>query len=311
MTAIAVLYGSVVYMVFVRFKVLPWNRLTRLVTVLFGIVLLAGFFVAYENLTPGTSRAVVAARIVDVAPQVSGQVVRVVAEKNRDVETGAVLFEIDPTLFRAQVKELEATLALAKLRLGQLARLSAVDAASRFEVEQTEAQIEQLDARLMGARFNLENATVRAPFPGRVPKLLLKPGVQVSPARAVLTFVDTEQLWIFAKLSQRALQYVKVGDRATVSFPALPARVFETKVLEIPSAIAEGQFMASGTLDSVQQQRAVRVYPVILSMPADFPPEQRRVGIAANVVVHTEYAGPIGMYASLIQYIKSALDAVL
>ena len=83
-------------------------------------------------------------------------------------------------------------------------------------IEAVQAQIEQLEARLKGARFHLENCTVRAPFAGRVPKILLKPGVQVSPARAVLTFVDTEQLEIFAIFPQKALQNVTVGDRVTV-----------------------------------------------------------------------------------------------
>ena len=34
-------------------------------------------------------------------------------------------------------------------------------------LEQTEAEMEQLEAQLVAARFNLENATVRAPARGR------------------------------------------------------------------------------------------------------------------------------------------------
>jgi multidrug resistance efflux pump len=311
MTVIALIYGGFVYLVFFRFSLLPWNKLTQMLTLVLGIVFVTAFLIGYENLTPSSSQAVVMGRVVDIAPQVGGVVTGVPVKQNERVEAGAVLFEIDPTLFAAQVKELEATLALANLRLGQLRLLASVDAASRFEVEQTQAQIEQLEARLQGARFNLENCTVRAPFAGRVPKLLLKPGVQVSPARAVLTFVDTEQLEIFAIFPQKALQSAKVGDRVTVNFPALPGRVFETELTEFVSGIQEGQILATGQLDSVLRQRMVRGYPVFISLPEDFPPKLRKVGLAANATILTEASGPIAIYALVIQWVKTSLDAVL
>jgi multidrug resistance efflux pump len=311
MTLIALMYGGFVYLVFFKFELVPWNKLTRLITVTVGLVLCIGFLVGYENLTPGTSQAVVMARVVDIAPQVGGEVIRVVVKENERVEEGAVLFEIDPTLFVAQVKELKATLHLAQLRLGQFRELAEIDAASRFQIEETEAQVEQLNARLKAAQFNLQNATVRAPFTGRAPKIFLKPGVQVSPARSVLAFVDTKQLTIMGLVEQRALHTVQVGDQAMVNFPSMPGRIFETEVLAIPSAIAEGQFLARGQLESVQQRRMVRSFPVVFALPEEFPDKLRKVGLAANVTVLTEGAGPIALYAQVIQWVKTSLDAIL
>ncbi len=311
MSIIVIFYGSLVYLLFFRFKLLPWNKATQLVTLAVGIALSTAFMVGMGNLTPKTSQAVIMGRVVDIAPQVSGEVIRVAVKQNEVIEKGAVLFEIDPTLFAAQVKELEATLALAKLRLGQFTTLAEVDAASRFEIEQTEAQIEQLEARLTGARFNLDNTIVRAPFRGRVPKLFLKPGVQASPGRSVLAFVDTKQLMIYALLDQKAFPNVKVGDPVLVSFPALPGRLFDSEVIELVTGIREGQFMITGQLETVQQQRMVRSYPLFLSLPEDFPPELRKIGFAANATVLTENAGPIALYALAMQWISTSLDAVL
>ncbi|MDJ0848906.1 MAG: efflux RND transporter periplasmic adaptor subunit [Myxococcota bacterium] len=311
MAIITLVYGSFVYLVFFRFKLLPWNRTTRNLTLMVGAVGLTAFLVAYSNLTPGSSQAVLLGRVVDIAPQVGGVVTAVPVRQNERVEEGAVLFEIDPTLFAARVKDLEANLGLQRLRLEQFSTLAQVDAASVFEVEQTEAQIEQLEARLKGARFDLDNCTVRAPFAGRVPKLLLKPGVQVSPARSVLTFVDAEQLYIFAIFDQKGLPNVEIGDRATVNFPALPGRVFETRVTEFVSGIKEGQILATGQLDSVLRQRMARTYPVLLALPDDFPPELQKLGLAANVMILTEASGPIAYYAMVIQWISTSLDAVL
>ncbi|MDJ0848905.1 MAG: efflux RND transporter periplasmic adaptor subunit [Myxococcota bacterium] len=311
MVAVTLLYAGLVYAVFFRFRWLPWNALSRMVVLGIGVVILAGFLVGLQNLTPGSSQAVVMGRVVDVAPQVGGVVIGVPVQQNERVEKGSVLFEIDPTFFAARVKELEARLSLQKLRMGQFEKMAEVDAAARFEVEQTEATIEQLQAQLQGARFDLDNCTVRAPFTGRVPKLLLKPGVQVSPARSVLTFVDAEQLVIFAILDQKALPNLKLGDRAIVNFPTLPGRVFDTEVRELVSGIQEGQIMATGELDSALRRRMARGYPVLLGIPDDFPPDLLKVGLAANVTILTGSAGPIAILAIVTQWIATSLDAVI
>jgi RND family efflux transporter MFP subunit len=252
-----------------------------------------------------------AARNDDVAPQVGGQVIRVHVEQDEEVEEGAILFEIDPTLYAAQVKQLEAGLSLARLRLGQLGELTKVEAASRFQLEQTEAEVEQLEAQLTAARFNLENATVRSPGRGRIARQQLQPGVQVSPARSVMTFIGTEEILIAALVKQKALQHIRLGDRALVSFPALPGRVFETRVTAFQSAIAEGQLFPGGQLASVQQRRMVRTFPVWLALPGDFPPDLGKVGLAARVTIMTERAGIVGIVASILQWLKSSLDIVL
>jgi ABC-type antimicrobial peptide transport system permease subunit len=46
MSVIILLYGSFVYLVFFRFELLPWNRLTRLATYFVGVVF--GMYPAYR-----------------------------------------------------------------------------------------------------------------------------------------------------------------------------------------------------------------------------------------------------------------------
>ncbi|MGR3343340.1 MAG: hypothetical protein ACU0DI_08985, partial [Paracoccaceae bacterium] len=110
---------------------------------------------------------------------------------------------------------------------------------------------------------------------------------------------------------QKALQAVKVGDAAKINFPVLPGVVYEAEVIAIPNAIGEGQMMASGQLPSVQQQRMTRVYPIYLSLPEDFPPEMRKIGLAATVYIHTEGAGIVGIVAVILQWVGTSMDAII
>lgn len=311
MVIVTVLYLAVVYLLFFKFKVMPWNGLTKGLTTLVGVIILTGFLVGLQGLTPSSTQAILSARILEVAPQVSGRITDVYVEPNVVVDEGDVLFRIDPIPYEARVQELEARLALSVLRLGQYEELVAARAGSEFQLEQTQAEIRQLEASLMGARFDLDNTVVRAPARGIVPRLFLEPGMQVSPSRSVFTFTDTEQLFVGGLFQQKALQHVVVGDVALVNFPALPGQVFETEVIAVPNAIGEGQWMASGQLPTVQTQRMTRVYPVYIALPEDFPPEMRKIGLASTVYIHTEHAGIVGIVAIILQWIGTSMDAII
>jgi multidrug resistance efflux pump len=118
-------------------------------------------------------------------------------------------------------------------------------------------------------------------------------------------------LFVGGLFQQKAIQNIKVGDVAMVNFPALPGQVFETKVLAIPNAIGEGQWLASGQLPSVQAQRMTRLYPVYMALPEDYPDELRKVGFAATIYIHTEGAGVVGMVAVILQWVGTSLDAII
>jgi multidrug resistance efflux pump len=310
MVIILVLYISLIWLLFFKLKWLPWNRLTQWISLIVGVVILSGFLVGLKGLTPASKEAVITGRVVEISPQVSGRVISVNIEPMQSLAEGEVLFEIDPPAYRARVDDLEARLALASLRLEQYQELQAEGAGTGFQLEQSTAEVAQLQAQLDIALFDLTNTKVRAPGPGLVPVLAMRTGMQVSPQKSVMTFVDRQEMLIGARFQQKALQAVKTGDKALINFPALPGRVFESEVVGIPDAIREGQIFASGQLQSVQEQRMTRLWPVMVKIPDDFPQELRKVGLAADVTIHTERAGVVGIVAVILQWISTSLDAV-
>ncbi|NCF15119.1 MAG: biotin/lipoyl-binding protein [Gammaproteobacteria bacterium] len=311
MLIITCIYLVLVYLLFFKLQLLPWNKISQGLVVLIGVVILSGFLVGLQGLTPASVQGAITGRVIEIAPDVAGRVVSVRVEPDVMVEKGDKLFAIDPTLYEARVEELEARLGLSRLRLEQYLELAASDAGSVFQVEQAEAEVKQLEASLAGARFDLSNTVVRAPSIGVAPRVVLRPGMTVSPSRAVITFVDTSELAISAQFQQKALINVKAGDKAMVNFPALPGQVFEAKVILVPGAIGNAQLLASGQLQNVEQFNMTRIYPVMISLPEEFPDKLRKVGLAASVTIHTEGAGVVGIVAVVLQWVGTSLDAVL
>ena len=311
MVIIITLYLALVWLLFFKLRWLPWNKFTQWVCILVGTVIFSGFLVGLQSLTPSSTEGVITARMVDIAPQVSGRITSVEVEAMQPVEEGAVLFEIDPTAYRARLNDLEASLKLALSREKQAATLYERQVGSLADLQRAEAEVGQLQGRIESANFDLENTVVRAPGNGVVPILPLKEGVQVSPSRSVLVFMVDEEIIIGARFAQKALQTVKVGDMAMVNFPAIPGRVFESEVMAIPHAISEGQLQVSGALPSVQELRMTRIWPVLIKLPDEFPPELRKAGLAAQVYIHTEEAGTVGIVAVVLQWVSTSLDAIL
>jgi multidrug resistance efflux pump len=110
----------------------PLRRWTLGILVL--CILLFGWTLVADRLTPYTGDASVRTYVVRTVPEVSGKVIEVAVRDNQIVRTGDLLYRIDPTPFRIAVERAEAKLAAAGQAVG--ASTAAVDAAQARVVEE-------------------------------------------------------------------------------------------------------------------------------------------------------------------------------
>src|SRR5262249_36563765 len=91
------------------------------IVMLFALLVLLVIYYALANrYTPYTNDAYVQAYVIQVAPQVDGQVIRVYVQENQHVVKGEMLFEIDPRPYEHKVRQLEGAQALARQKVAQL-----------------------------------------------------------------------------------------------------------------------------------------------------------------------------------------------
>jgi membrane fusion protein, multidrug efflux system len=88
-----------------RTKIIRWTALLVLLAATVGGVLL---YWRHAELYPSTDNAYTGANVVRVAPQVSGPVVRVYVREDDAVAAGDPLFDIDPTLYEAALRNARA-----------------------------------------------------------------------------------------------------------------------------------------------------------------------------------------------------------
>jgi RND family efflux transporter MFP subunit len=212
--------------------------------------------------------AVVVRNSVAVVPDVAGEVIDVPVMANVPLKANDILFRIDPVPYDAQVKAIAAQLKLSATRLAQMTQLFEREAGRGFDVEQRQAEVDQLKAQLEGAQWKLDKTTVRAPADGYVTNLALRKGARVAnlPLAPVMAFIDTSTTLIGVELAQIDARYVAPGQDVEVTFKYLPGRVFTGKVETVLQAIATGQVQTSGL---AVQSKGIEAAPFVARIKLD------------------------------------------
>jgi len=146
----------------------PLRRWTVVILVL--CVLLFGWTLIADRLTPYTSDASVRTFVVRTVPEVSGKVIEVGVRDNQIVRTGDLLYRIDPTPFRIAVERAEAKLAAAQLveelaqrgnvreQAARVFELVRVGVYARSKGDQARAELDAAEAQVKQAQASLEQA---------------------------------------------------------------------------------------------------------------------------------------------------------
>jgi multidrug resistance efflux pump len=113
MVIILCLYVVALWLVFAKFKIVRWGWLSGTLATIVGMLILATFLALFNYLTP-SGRVTVTGRVVEITPNVTGQIVAIPVKPNVPVKANDVLFQIDPAPFQYKVTQLQASLAGAK-----------------------------------------------------------------------------------------------------------------------------------------------------------------------------------------------------
>src|SRR6266566_2701393 len=167
-----IIYAVVVWLIFFKFKWLPWNITSQVIVVTIPIIALT-ILMLFMNIVAPSSHDVRAMNyVIPIVPRITGQVTEVPIQPNRPIKKGDVLFKIDPVPFEAAVKAAEATLRgakdqlnnaankkaaltpridLAKKRVEQFTALAATGAGKRADLEQAQSDLGNLESEFLAA----------------------------------------------------------------------------------------------------------------------------------------------------------------
>lgn len=216
------IYSFFVWLIFFKFKWLPWNIVSQVITITIPIIGLTALILILNVVAPSSHDVRVVNYYVQVIPQVIGRVTEVPVEANRPVKKGDILFKIDPVPFEdavrkaeakvtdakarvidatdkegelkellkiaeARIEAVNANLALANQRVGQYRELAAKGAGRVFDVEQAETNKIELETDLDSAQARKADLSYQLSARDEKGEL-----VQLAIARATLASAEAE-----------------------------------------------------------------------------------------------------------------------
>ena len=111
------IYSFFVWLIFFKFKWLPWNTVSQVIVVTIPVISIAALILILNVVAPSSDDVRVINYVVPVVPRVTGRVTEVPIEPNRPIKKGDVLFKIDPVPFELDVQAAEANLAMLRAKL--------------------------------------------------------------------------------------------------------------------------------------------------------------------------------------------------
>ena len=180
----------------------------------------------------------------EVAAQYSGVVSDILFEEGQEVRRGQVLVRLDGEKLRAELEAAEAAVVRARaearnlsrqlerneqlLENGAISQQAFDDVRTAYETAQ--ARLEEALARASLARRTLEDATIRAPFEGRVGGRDFDVGDYVDEGVAMFPVVDDDTLKVEFTVPEQYVGRLEPGLPVRVQVRSQPERWYEGEV---------------------------------------------------------------------------------
>jgi membrane fusion protein (multidrug efflux system) len=231
-------------------------------------------------------------RVAEVRPQVNGIILKRLFTEGADVKAGQQLYQIDPSIYQANLDSAKATYQSANSLAGRYKQLINEQAVSRQEYDTAVGSAREAQAAVQTAEINVRYTKVYAPISGRIGRSSVTEGALVSSAQADAMatiqqldpiYVDVTQSSVDMLKLRRELesgQLQKAGDNAAKVKLVLE----DGSVYPIDGKLEFSEVSVDQTTGSVTL-RAVFQNPDHTLLPGMFVHARLQAGVAANAIL--------------------------
>lgn len=256
------------------------------------------------------SGSVVAPRLTELGPEVSGRLSAVYFNVGDQVEEGDVVLQLDPVPFRIDLQRARAGLALAQAEAAQalqelerVERLAEQEVAPPQELDRqrtqlavAKARVEQELAAVRSAEEDLTRTAVISPYDAHVVERQLHEGAIVGPGSVVVTIQELSGFAAELDVPAAAAAPVQVGDPALL--------IVEGAAEPLPSTIAA----VNARIDP-----ETRTYRVRAPVPGETPEAKAGAFVRAEIRPRTRDGAVIVERTAVLNrdgrtYVFSAVD---
>ena len=172
-----------------------------------------------------------------IQPEIAGRVAGIFFDEGMAVEKGAPLIALDDAIFRAELQQAKARLALKRANHERAKDLFKRGAASARNLDEALAEMRVAEADVALAQARLDKGTISAPFDGILGLRNVSLGDYVNPGHRIVNIEDIDPIKVDFRVPENFAGLVGLDQKIAIDVDALPGRQFEGRVYAIDPLI--------------------------------------------------------------------------
>lgn len=210
--------------------------------------------------------SLVAAKSVQIIPEVQGKVARILAVDGAFVKQDTPLIQLDDTVIKAKAASAKANLIYSESNYKRMLLLGKKGAVTQQAIDQALADLEEKKSAAKETSVLVDKMLLKAPFDGMLGKIKVNLGEYISVGQPVVALTDTKNLRVEYTVSEKFFGLIKQGQQVNLTTTAFPGKQFYGKVAFI-----------SPTINT--QDRTISIYADVPNQDGQLMP-----GLFVNVV---------------------------
>lgn len=166
--------------------------------------------------TVNLSGQITAEDAIELRPEVSGRVDKIMFQQGRDVAKGQLLVKLNDADLQARRAKIASQLQLERKRVERLKKVRAVDGVSDEDYESAVASEAMRVSELAEVQAQIEKTELRAPFSGRMGLRQVSVGAVVGPQTLISTLTSIGMLNVDFSVPERYSGQLRVGGTLSV-----------------------------------------------------------------------------------------------
>jgi membrane fusion protein (multidrug efflux system) len=175
-----------------------------------------------------------------VRPELAGRITQINFTEGQKVRKGQLLIQLDASVPRAELAQIQASLALAKSNYERAQELFKRNAGTERALDEARAKLRTDEAAIRLAEARLEKYALMAPFDGVIGLRKVSVGDFVNAGTDIVNLEQIDPLKVDFRVPEVFLASIRVGQRIALTVDALPGREFAGEVYAIDPLVDAG-----------------------------------------------------------------------
>ena len=173
---------------------------------------------------------------VELYPESSGSITNIFVEAGQNIYKGQTLIQIDNSVLKTNMAELQTQLELAITTYERQKRLWDQNIGSEIQFLQSKAKKEGLENSIESLKAQAKKLKLSAPFSGTVDEVFSKIGGLATTMTPVIRLVNLKQVHVESEVTETYLKHIQKGTEVELFFPTIGKNI-STKVSQVGNYI--------------------------------------------------------------------------